>query len=126
MSRERNEAEMFAAAVDSLLEPTNLVERSATGDPLLEMAKRLRQTASPTLNDPGCRDSLRQRLLASPGAAGPAAGRYAVLDTAIGRLHIAYRGRVVCGVSLASDDLRFEQQCLARYGRRFSREAEPP
>jgi O-6-methylguanine DNA methyltransferase len=126
MSRERNEADMFAAAVDSLLESTNLVERSATGDSLLDMAKRLRQTASPTMIDPRFRVSLRQRLLASQGVAAPGAGRYAVMDTAIGRLHIAYRGRVVCGVSLASDDLTFEEQCLVRHGQRFSREAAPP
>ena len=54
------------------------------------------------------------------------AGRYAVLDTAIGRLHIGYRGRVVCGVSLASDDVTFEQQSMARHGIHFRRETEPP
>jgi hypothetical protein len=126
MNRERSQAEAYATAVDHLLEQgTPSVVRSAD-EPLLELADRLRQTASPTMIDPHFRAGLRQRLLQSEGFAELAEGRYAVLDTAIGRLHIAYRGRVICGVSLASDDATFEQRCMARDGLQLRRETEPP
>ena len=126
MSRERSAAEMFAAAVDRLLKQGSLPLVRSSDDPLLDVAHRLRQTASPTMIDPGFQASLRQRLIRSEGVAESVAGHYAVLDTAIGRLHIAYRGRVICGVSLASDDATFEQQGVVRYGLRLSRETEPP
>jgi methylated-DNA-[protein]-cysteine S-methyltransferase len=126
MNRERSQAEAYATAVDHLLEQgTPSVVRSAD-EPLLELADRLRQTASHTMIDPHFRAGLRQRLLQSEGFAELAEGRYAVLDTAIGRLHIAYRGRVICGVSLASDDATFEQRCMARHGLQLRRETEPP
>ena len=116
MSRERNQAETFAAAVDHLLDQGASPVVRSVDEPLLDLANRLRQTASPTMIDPRFRASLRQRLLQSEDIAALAEGRYAVLDTAIGRLHIAYRGRVICGVSLASDDVTFEQRCMARHG----------
>jgi len=126
MSRERSQAEAYATAVDLLLDQgTRLIVRSAN-EPLLDLAECLRQTSSPTMIDPRFRASLRQRLLQSEGFAERAEGRYAVLDTAIGRLHIAYRGRVICGASLASDDVTFEQRCLARHDLHLRREAEPP
>src|SRR5262245_25175076 len=126
MSREQSQPETFAAAVDQLLDQgTPPVVRGVT-EPLLDLANRLRQTASPTMIDPCFRASLRQRLLQSKGVRELREGRYAVLDTAIGRLHIAYRGRVICGVSLASDDVTFEQRCMARHGLHLRRETEPP
>ena len=126
MSRERSQAEMFAAAVDHLLDQGAPPVVRSMDEPLLDLANRLRQTASPTMIDPRFRASLRQRLIQSEGIAELAAGRYAVLDTAIGRLHIGYRGRVICGVSLASDDVTFEQQGMARHGIHLRRETEPP
>jgi O-6-methylguanine DNA methyltransferase len=126
MSRERSQAETFAAAVDLLLNGgTPPAVRDVDG-PLLELAKCLRQTSSPEMIDPRFRAGLRRRLLRSGGVAEPVEGRYAALETAIGRLHVAYRGRVICGVSLASDGATFERQCLARHGTLFRREAEPP
>jgi O-6-methylguanine DNA methyltransferase len=126
MSRERSQAETFAAAVDHLLNGgTSEVVRNVDV-PLLELANCLRQTASSMMIDPQFRAGLRRRLIRSEGAAEPVEGRYAALETAIGRLHIAYRRRVICGVSLASDDVTFERRCLARRGLRCRREAEPP
>jgi O-6-methylguanine DNA methyltransferase len=126
MNHERSQAEAYATAVDRLLDQgISPVVRSAD-EPLLDLADRLRQAASPMMIDPRFRASLRQRLLQSEGFEERAEGRYAVLDTAIGRLHIAYRGRMICGASLASDDVTFEQRCLARHGVHFRRETEPP
>jgi methylated-DNA-[protein]-cysteine S-methyltransferase len=126
MSRERNQAEAFATAVDCLFDQgTPPMVRSAD-EPLLDLANRIRQSASPGMIDPRFRASLRQRLLQSENVAALVEGQYAVLDTAIGRLHIAYRSRVICGVSLASDDVTFEQRCLARHGLHLRRETEPP
>jgi O-6-methylguanine DNA methyltransferase len=126
MKRERSQAEAYARAVDRLLDQgTPLVNTSADG-PLLDLANRLRQTASPAMIDPRFRANLRQRLLQSRGVAEPAEGRYAVLETAVGRLHIAYRGRVICGVGLAGDAVAFEQRCRARHRLQLRREPEPP
>ena len=126
MDREQSRAETFAAAVDHLLDRGTPPVVSSVDESLLYLADRLRQDAVPTMIDPCFRTSLRQCLLQSEGVAGLAAGRYAVLDTAIGRLHIAYRGRVICGVSLGSDEVTFEQQCMAHHGLHFKRETEPP
>jgi O-6-methylguanine DNA methyltransferase len=126
MNRERSQAEAYATAVDRLLDQGTAPIVRSVDEPLLDLADRLRHVASPTMIDPRFRASLRQRLLQSEGFAERAEGRYAVLDTAIGRLHIAYRGRVICGASLASDDVTFEQRCLARHGVHFRRETEPP
>jgi O-6-methylguanine DNA methyltransferase len=126
MNRERSQAEAYATAIDRLLDQGTLPIARNSDEPLLDLAGRLRQTASPTMIDPRFRASLRQRLLQPEGASEIAEGRYAVLDTAIGRMHIAYRGRVICGASLASDDVTFERRCLARHGLHLRRETEPP
>jgi O-6-methylguanine DNA methyltransferase len=52
--------------------------------------------------------------------------RYAVLETAIGLLHIAHRGRVICGLGVATEDRAFEQHCLERYGFHPARDPQPP
>jgi methylated-DNA-[protein]-cysteine S-methyltransferase len=126
MKRKRSQADAFATAVDRLFEQGIVPIVISADEPLLDLANRLRQTAAPTTIDPRFRANLRQRLLQSTGDAELAEGRYAVLDTAIGRLHIAYRGRVICGVSLATDDVTFEQHCLACQGLQVRRETEPP
>src|SRR5262245_54260835 len=126
MSRERSASENFAGTVDRLLEEGSWSLISGSDDPLLKVAKLLRQTASPTMIDPRFRAALRQRLLGACGVTELAAGQYAVLESAVGRLHIAYHERVICGVALASDDASFEQQSSARYGRRLIRAAQPP
>jgi O-6-methylguanine DNA methyltransferase len=126
MNREQSQAEAYATAVDRLLEQGIPPAVMSAEKPLLDLAYRLRQTALHTMIDPRFRATLRQRLLQSKGIAGPAEGRYAVLDTAIGRLHIAYRDRVICGVSVATDDVTFEQCCVDRYGIYPRRDAEPP
>ena len=74
MSRERNQAETFAAAVDHLLDQGAPPVVRSVDEPLLDLANRLRQTASPTMIDPRFRASLRQRLLQSEGMAELAAG----------------------------------------------------
>jgi O-6-methylguanine DNA methyltransferase len=126
MNREQSPAETFAAAVNHLLDQGPPPVVRSVDESLLYLADRLRQGASLTMIDPCFRASLRQRLLQSEGVAALAADRYAVLDTAIGRLHVAYRGRVICCASIASDDVTFERQCMERHGLHFRRETEPP
>jgi O-6-methylguanine DNA methyltransferase len=126
MMRERSQAEAYAAALERLLDQGTLPVIASADQPLLDLADRLRQSASTAMIDPRFRATLRQRLLQSRGVAEPAEGRYAVLETAMGRLHIAYRGRVICGVGLASDDVTFEQRCMARHRLQIRREPEPP
>jgi O-6-methylguanine DNA methyltransferase len=125
MKRERSEAEAYATAVERLLEWGTPALIRGAHKPLLDLADRLRRTASPAMIDPGFRAGLRQRLVRKGGAS-VAEGRYAVLDSAVGQLHIAYRGRVICGASLGSDDVTFERRCLARHNLRLRREAAPP
>jgi O-6-methylguanine DNA methyltransferase len=126
MNREQSQAEAYAAAVDRLLEQGIPPAVMSAEKPLLDLAYRLRQSAPPTMIDPHFRATLRQRLVQSQDSAGPAGKRYAVLDIAIGRLHIAYRGRVICRVSVASDDVTFERRCADRSGIHPRRDTEPP
>jgi O-6-methylguanine DNA methyltransferase len=126
MNHERSQAEAFAAAIDRLFEQGAPAALPGTQESLLDLAYHLWQTAPDTLIDPRFRVTLRQRLLRSPTAAVAAEERYAVLDTAIGTLHVAYRGRPIRGVGIATDDRTFEQRCLARHGVRSKREIEPP
>jgi O-6-methylguanine DNA methyltransferase len=126
MNREQRQAEAFAAAIDRLLEQGAPAALTGTEKPLLDLAHQLWRTAPYTLIDPGFRVTLRQRLLQSPTAAAAAEERYTVLHTAIGALHVAYRGRLIGGVGIATDDRTFEQRCLARHGVRPAREIEPP
>jgi methylated-DNA-[protein]-cysteine S-methyltransferase len=126
MKHDRSAAEAYATAVDRLLEQGAPPLLRSVDKPLLDLADRLRQTASPTMIDPGFRASLRQRLVQLKGVAEVTEGRYAVLDSGIGQLHVAYRGRVICGVSLGSDDVTFERRCMARHGLHLRRETEPP
>src|ERR671915_2066064 len=106
MNHEQRPAEAFAAAIDRLLARGRLETAEDTDPSLLDLAYRLWRAAPRTLIDPRFRVSLRQRLMLSPPTAEE---RYAVLETAIGRLHIAHRGRVVCGLGVATDDRAFER-----------------
>ena len=126
MNREQSQAEAYALAVDRLLEQGTSPAIISAEKPLLDLAYQLRQTAPHTMIDPRFRATLRQRLSQSKGLAEPAERRYAVLDTAVGRLHIAYHGRVICGVSVTTDDVTFEQRCVARHGMPPRRDVEPP
>jgi O-6-methylguanine DNA methyltransferase len=123
MNHERSPAEAFAAAIDRLLARGRLETAEDTDPSLLDLAYRLWRAAPRTLIDPRFRVSLRQRLMLSPPTAEE---RYAVLETAIGRLHIAHRGRVVCGLGVATDDRAFERLCLERYGIQPARDSQPP
>jgi O-6-methylguanine DNA methyltransferase len=62
----------------------------------------------------------------STGFADFIAARYVEVGTAIGRLHVAYRGRIICGVGLDSDDLTFEQRCITCHGFQARRATEAP
>src|SRR5262245_34392760 len=126
MKRERSEAEAYATEADREFGEGVLVGAMPADEPLLDLADRLRRTALPASIDPRFRASLRQRLVQSTGVADLTSVRYAEVDTAIGRLHVAYRGRVICGVSLGSDDLTFEHHCITRHGFQPRRETEPP
>ncbi len=126
MSRERDQTEAFAAAVDQMLERGAPATSTATEQPLLDLAYRLWQTAPHGMIDPEFRATLRRRLLRQKSSAGEADERYAVLGTSIGQLHIAYRGRAICGVGLETDDAAFEQRCFRRRGVRPVRQIEPP
>src|SRR5919109_1138205 len=126
MNRDRSQAEAFAAAVGRMLEQGALPTVTSLEKPLLDLADRLWRTAPRRLIAPRFRASLRQRLLQSKGVAALAEERYSALDSAIGHLHVAYRGRVICGVGVATTGATFAQRCVERYGRRPRRDAEPP
>jgi methylated-DNA-[protein]-cysteine S-methyltransferase len=127
MNHEQSQAEAFAAAIDRLFEQGAPAALTGTEQSLLDLAYQLWQTAPSALIDPRFRVTLRQRLLQSPTAAAVAAEeRYTVLDTAMGTLHVAYRGRLIRGVGIATDDRTFAQRCLARHGVCPRREIEPP
>jgi methylated-DNA-[protein]-cysteine S-methyltransferase len=126
MNREKSQVEAYAAAVDHMLEQGTPPGVMSAERPLLDLAYRLWRTAPHAMIDPHFRATLRRRLLQSKGNTGAAEERCAVLDTPIGRLHIAYRGRVICGVGVATDDTTFEQRCAERYGVRPRRDTAPP
>jgi methylated-DNA-[protein]-cysteine S-methyltransferase len=126
MNREQSQAEAYARAVDRLLEQGPPPAVTSTEKPLVDLASRLRQTAPQAMIDPRFRAGLRQRLLRSNDVAAPAEARYAVLDTVLGPLHVAYRRRVICGVGLGPDDTTFEQRYAQRYGERPIRDAAVP
>jgi O-6-methylguanine DNA methyltransferase len=123
MKNEQRPAETLAAAIDRMLERGKPTTLRGTDPSLLDLAYRLWRTAPHPMIDPHFRVRLRQRLMRPPSAPEE---RYAVLETAVGRLHIAYRGRVVCGVGVATDDETFEGRCVARLGIHPLREAKPP
>jgi O-6-methylguanine DNA methyltransferase len=126
MNREQSQAEAYARAVDRLLEQDAPAAVANAEEPLLDLAHRLRQTAPDAMIDPRFRADLRRRLLQSSGTREEGEMHYAVLETAIGRVHIVYRGRVIGGVSVSTDDATFEQRCVARHGIRPRRHTEPP
>jgi O-6-methylguanine DNA methyltransferase len=123
MNHEQSQAEAFAAAIDRMLAQGTPAVVKGIEPSVLDLAYRLWRMAPPTLIEPSFRVSLRQRLIQSPSTAEE---RYTMRETAIGRLHIAYRERVICGVGVATDDGTFEQRCVARLGIHPTRDAEPP
>ena len=123
MNHEQSQAEAFAAAIDRMLAQGTPAVVKGIEPSVLDLAYRLWRMAPPTLIEPRFRVSLRQRLIQPPSTAEE---RYAMLETAIGRLHIAYRERVICGVGVATDDGTFEQRCVARLGIHPTRDTEPP
>lgn len=116
MNREQSQTEAFASAVDRLFEQGTPPAVMGAEKPLLDLACQLRQTAPQAMIDPRFRAGLRQRLVRSKGFTEPVETRYAVLDSAVGPLHVAYRGRVICGVGVALDDSTFERRYTERYG----------
>jgi methylated-DNA-[protein]-cysteine S-methyltransferase len=123
MNHEHSPAEVLAAAIDRMLAQGRPATAEDTEPSLLDLAYRLWRTAPQALIDPRFRVSLRRRLVQSPSAVEE---RYAVLETAIGLLHIAHRGKVIRGLGMATDDRAFEQLCLERYGIHPARDPEPP
>jgi methylated-DNA-[protein]-cysteine S-methyltransferase len=126
MAREQREAEAFASAVDHMLEGSTPPSAASMEPGLLELAYRLWQTAPQAAIDPNFRARLRQRLVQQKRAAALMGERYAVLDTPIGRLHVAYRGRVICAVGVETDDTAFARCCFERRGVRPGRDSAPP
>jgi O-6-methylguanine DNA methyltransferase len=126
MNREQSQTEAFASAIDHLLEQGTPPAVRGVEKPLLDLACQLRQTAPQAMIDPHFRASLRQRLLRSKALAEPGETRYAGLDTAIGIMHVAYRGRVICDVGVGLDDTTFEQRYAQRYGEWPRIDAESP
>jgi O-6-methylguanine DNA methyltransferase len=123
MNSEQRQAEAFAAAIDRMLARGTPATLQGAAPSLLDLAYRLWRTAPHTMIDPGFRASLRHRLVRTQSAA---EGRYTMLDTPIGPLLIAYRGRAICGVSVATDERTFEQRCVERYGMHPVRASKPP
>jgi methylated-DNA-[protein]-cysteine S-methyltransferase len=83
------EVEQFAQATEALRAGAD-VENSALGPPLLDLARRLRETGE-AMPDPAFVETLRADLLAGSGEAA-----YAPLETPFGRIHLAWKdGRLV-------------------------------
>ena len=126
MAREQREAEAFARAVDRLLEGSTPPSATSMESSLLALACQLWQTAPQAMIEPSFRATLRRRLVQQKSAAALVLERYAVLETPIGRLHVAYRGRVICAVGVETDDTAFARHCFERRGVQPSRDAAPP
>jgi O-6-methylguanine DNA methyltransferase len=124
MNREQSQAEAYATAVDHLLGQGTLPASLSVEQALLDLAQQLRQAAPYTAIDPKFRATLRQHLL--QGRAAFAALRYAVVESVVGPLHIAYHGRVIGGLSVSTDDQTFEQRCVERHGIRPRHDRQPP
>ena len=120
---QHDQVEVLAAAIDRLIERGTSAGVTGVDPSLLEVADRLRRSAPQTMIDPRARIKLRQRLIQS---ASFAVLRSVVLETAVGPLQVAYRGRAVCGVSLLTDRRTFAQRCLQRYGVQPVYDIEPP
>jgi methylated-DNA-[protein]-cysteine S-methyltransferase len=114
MRTKPNPAELFAGASDALLRgdtPAIWLEEPRDA---LALAGRLHDEAAPGMPDPAFLDGLRADLRARAASAQAPASviRYAVIDTPVGRLAIAYRGgRVVyCNAVSESEQEPASQQ----------------
>ncbi len=126
----RAAAERFAAATDALLHggPPEMLEAIS---PEVALAARLRAGAGAGIPDPsfisGLRDELRARVAASGSGNARGAVRYAVMETPIGRLALAYRdGRVLyCSVVGAEADEQFSQSPASNLARTAGTPQDP-
>lgn len=125
MRRDKSASETFAEAVDQMLEEGRPAANARTDPTLLDLAYRLWRTAPHAPIDPHFRASLRRRLLQQPRSAS-AQIHYAALDTPVGHVHVAYRGRVIYAVGVDTAPAAFEQHCMARRGVRPECHTEPP
>jgi methylated-DNA-[protein]-cysteine S-methyltransferase len=126
MAHDKNPSERFAEAVDRLLEEGRPATTTCADPSLLGLAYRMWQTAPHALIDPHFRASLRRRLLRRKPASAPTRIRYTTLDTPVGRVHVAYRGRVIGAVGIDTAPDLFEQRGGERWGVRPARDAAPP
>jgi O-6-methylguanine DNA methyltransferase len=126
MARDKSASETFAKAVDQMLGEGRPAASACTEPTLLDLAYRLWQTAPHALINPHFRASLRRRLLQQEAGSAPVQIRYAALDTPVGHVHVAYRGRVICAVGVDTAPAVFEQRGIERWGARPERDAGPP
>jgi O-6-methylguanine DNA methyltransferase len=126
MKPDEDTVDAFAVAIDRMLATGRAPAANAVEPSLLELAHRLWRSAPRAAIAPSVRAALRRRLLRRWRPAGALPARYAVLETPIGEVRIAYRGRAIGAVGLATDDATFEQRCRDRLGARLHRDAEPP
>jgi methylated-DNA-[protein]-cysteine S-methyltransferase len=133
----RAAAERFAAATDALRHGVT----PPAGGPFAEelaLAARLRGAATAGIPDPAFVSALRAELRGRAGARAGGAGeqraagplRYALMDTPVGRLAVAYReGRVVHCAAVDGSDASiaaFERAAASLLGARPERDPRPP
>jgi O-6-methylguanine DNA methyltransferase len=126
MARDKSASDTFAEAVDHMLRERRPAATTGTESTLLDLAYRLWQTAPETLMNPHFRASLRRRLLQREADPASLQIHYAALDTLVGHLHVAYRGRVICAVGVDTVPDVFERRGMERWGVRPECDAEPP
>lgn len=126
MKHDRNDIEVFAAAIDQMLAQGESALATEVAPSMLGLASRLWHSAPRAAIDPGFRARLRRRLLQRWKPAQEITARYAVLATPIGEVHLAYCGRILCKMTMGTDDATFELHCLEHLGVRPQRDADSP
>lgn len=130
MSASTRAADLFAAATDLLIAGAAPGPAGAAVPDELELAVRLRATATGGIPDPAFIEGLRAQLRPHPTSAADPAVRYALLDTPLGRLAVAYRdGRIVYCSAVAVDEVAtagFERAVARALGARPEPEPAAP
>ncbi len=131
MAMRRSTAARFAAATDALLRGDPLPDDTDAFEAELALAARLRAGAAVGIPDPAFVDSLRGELLARlRGQEGIGQLRYAVVETDLGPLAVAYRDEQVLYCNAVTTDpgalAAFARAVTRALGTPPQREAEPP
>lgn len=131
MATRSSTAARFAAATDALLRGEPLPDSADAFAAELALAARLRAGASVGIPDPAFVDDLRGELLTRLRAReGVARVRYAVVETDLGPLAVAYRdGRVLYCNAVTADPgslAAFVRAVTRTLGAPLEREEEPP